>query len=785
MGTFSELRRSLWNLCHGTPWKYAVFWKLKHRSRMLLTWQDGYCVPTKPRDAVEDISQNGIFNGEAGIISLTCEMDALGGSSTECPIELAVANMSCHLYSLGEGVIGKVAFTGKHHWIFSKSLDSKTPSEYHEEWQVQFAAGIQTILLVPVVPYGVVQLGSLEMVMEDLKIVTYIKDLFSRLQHTNSASFSLDGDPFNPLSSPSSPAGRIFSSFSTASVDQWIQPQLQLSRKKDLVVPKVEQMTKHVPNVNFHNPLSSSVPDDLSLTQNNTQHILGMDMGLCVDGNSWKAIYNAISGSVNEELCIANHSLSSDRSTEDGIPCYSPRSDLKEPHQFNIMQSAIVCSDNEDLQGGYNYCFVKKINDQALGVEDFKEMSSKASDSGLNFPIDSELHKALGSAFLQEHDTCFMDMWFSGENVLSSSFPASKVEENGIHDLASAESSGWLLKQNDTEHLLDAVISSFYASDDSCSNPSRGTSPSDSSGQFGGSCLTNIKLENDALAADNSGLMNHEKSFLLTKHGLFSTSLSGFQSQSKSTSMLMDEEQQNGKGCEQFKRNMKLQCVGKRKAKIVDVHKPRPRDRQLIQDRIKELRDLVPNGSKCSIDALLDRTIKHMLFLQSISSQAEKLKQYAHSKVDGEKRKPTEPAVHQKGASWAYDLGSQTEVCPIVVENLEQPGHMLVEMLCNEYGLFLEIAQVIKHLELTILKGVLENRSHKLWAHFIVELMVRFKAKTCPSLKMVVDNHARCGIHRTVLSRTLLASRGFHRMDILWPLMQLLQRQSCPITSTF
>ncbi|KAF5958598.1 hypothetical protein HYC85_005823 [Camellia sinensis] len=53
--------------------------------------------------------------------------------------------------------------------------------------------------------------------------------------------------------------------------------------------------------------------------------------------------------------------------------------------------------------------------------------------------------------------------------------------------------------------------------------------------------------------------------------------------------------------------------------------RPRPRDRQLIQDRIKELRDLVPNGSKCSIDSLLERTIKHMLFMQSITKHAEKL----------------------------------------------------------------------------------------------------------------------------------------------------------------
>lgn len=43
-------------------------------------------------------------------------------------------------------------------------------------------------------------------------------------------------------------------------------------------------------------------------------------------------------------------------------------------------------------------------------------------------------------------------------------------------------------------------------------------------------------------------------------------------------------------------------------------------------------------------------------------------------------------------------------------------------MLCDEHGLFLEIAQAIRRLELTVLKGVMETRSNNLWAHFVVEV---------------------------------------------------------------
>ncbi|KAI3804495.1 hypothetical protein L1987_26075 [Smallanthus sonchifolius] len=50
--------------------------------------------------------------------------------------------------------------------------------------------------------------------------------------------------------------------------------------------------------------------------------------------------------------------------------------------------------------------------------------------------------------------------------------------------------------------------------------------------------------------------------------------------------------------------------------------RPRPKDRQQILDRMAELRQLIPNGEKMSIDCLLDRTIKHMIFLQNVTRQA-------------------------------------------------------------------------------------------------------------------------------------------------------------------
>lgn len=47
-------------------------------------------------------------------------------------------------------------------------------------------------------------------------------------------------------------------------------------------------------------------------------------------------------------------------------------------------------------------------------------------------------------------------------------------------------------------------------------------------------------------------------------------------------------------------------------------------------------------------------------------------------------------------------------------------------MMCDDHGRFLEIADVIHRLELTILKGVMEKRPESTWAQFIVEVIRLF-----------------------------------------------------------
>ncbi|KAL9996104.1 putative transcription factor bHLH family [Helianthus debilis subsp. tardiflorus] len=149
--------------------------------------------------------------------------------------------------------------------------------------------------------------------------------------------------------------------------------------------------------------------------------------------------------------------------------------------------------------------------------------------------------------------------------------------------------------------------------------------------------------------------------------------------------------------------------------------RPRPKDRQMILDRMAELRELIPNGEKMSIDCLLDRTIKHMLFLQSVTKHADRIKQVDEPKQNGVTQNdyPNDPS--NNGVTWACEVGNQSMMCPLIVEDLSTQGQMLIEMICEEHGFFLEIVDIIRGFGLTILKGVMEAREEKIWARFIVE----------------------------------------------------------------
>ncbi|XAR70134.1 hypothetical protein NMG60_11026902 [Bertholletia excelsa] len=185
--------------------------------------------------------------------------------------------------------------------------------------------------------------------------------------------------------------------------------------------------------------------------------------------------------------------------------------------------------------------------------------------------------------------------------------------------------------------------------------------------------------------------------------------------------------------------------------------RPKPKDRQQIQERIAELRKLIPNGVKMSIDSLLAQTIKHMLFLQSVTKHAEKLKQAKEQKED----EVTWKESYGGGGCglsemWACEVGSETMLDLVDVKDLSRPGQKLIQMICEERGIFLEIIDIIQGFGLTILKGVMEVRENKIWACFLVEAEVN---------RHVSKQEIYLSLHQLLYHKTTSEINSTHELD--------------------
>ncbi|CAO2153177.1 unnamed protein product [Urochloa humidicola] len=280
----------------------------------------------------------------------------------------------------------------------------------------------------------------------------------------------------------------------------------------------------------------------------------------------------------------------------------------------------------------------------------------------------------------------------------------------------------------ETDQLLDAVISNITPGGKQCPDDSASckTSLTDAPST---SHLGPNDLKQCELSGVPSVLIKHESAQFVKQPCFFEKAEHGCLSQNngmhKSQIRLWIESGQNTK-CESASASNSKGVdtpskANRKRSRPGESPKPRPKDRQLVQDRIKELRELVPNGAKCSIEGLLEKTVKHMLFLQSVTTNADKLKDSTESKILGDENGSLWKDYFEGGATWAFDVGSQSMTCPIIVEDLDRPRQMLVEMLCEDRGIFLEIADFIKGLGLTILRGVMEMRKSKIWARFTVE----------------------------------------------------------------
>ncbi|KAH9602788.1 hypothetical protein KSS87_023075 [Heliosperma pusillum] len=657
----THLQQLLRSLCWKTEWNYAVFWKLEQHDRMVLTWEDGYYN-----------NQDKLVPSESKSFNQTSD-SSQDGEYAHSSLGLAVANMSFQVYSLGEGIVGQVALTGKHQWIIAgeHALDSYSAVEFCDGWKAQFASGIKTIVVAAVVPHGVIQFGSINKVNENLQFLAHVRDVFSSLQ------------------------------YSPCQVQTPVQCNLQYMLQMPDIPSRVSSpdvLQSYLLDKSDKEHISSQSADIPSL-QKHLDYPRDSFPGVHLNGPVGLLSKNRFSAKINQSTDLLNCPNYSSSNTKIQEGCANDKRQICYPSHSCITENTTLIDELQALDP------TAKQNEEK-NMEILPEFNCLETLGDLNpsfmFSTGTELHEALGPAFLKQ---CYP---FPYEVEKPEDISTSHVPETVQSSMITADSG--------KDHLLEAVVANFCRRD--ALKKSKSISTFDS-------MLTTERMPETSIN---------------TSHTI------GSSHYSMGCSSLVEESSQNclnSSDSYRVRSSVETGKPSKKRARPGENSRPRPRDRQLIQDRIKELRELVPNGSKCSIDSLLERTIKHMAFMQNVTKHSDKLSNCAKSKDCSEMG--VLGSGYEQGSSWAVEVGGHMKICPILVENLNMNGQMLIEMLCDDCDYFLEITEAIRSLGLTILKGITDGRGDKTWMRFVVEGQ---------------------------------GNRNLHRMDVLWSLVQILQSKT-------
>ncbi|KAF5443174.1 hypothetical protein F2P56_035756 [Juglans regia] len=196
------LQHTLRSLCihQNSQWVYAVFWRILprnypppkwdgqgaydrsrgNRRNWILVWEDGFC-----NFAASSVGEINSRDCPGSSTYGNCEFQNYQGLQPELFFK-----MSHEIYNYGEGLIGKVAADHGHKWIYKEPNDQEINflTAWHNSaeskprtWEAQFKSGIKTIALIAV-REGVVQLGAIHKVIEDLSYVVSLRKKFSYIE---------------------------------------------------------------------------------------------------------------------------------------------------------------------------------------------------------------------------------------------------------------------------------------------------------------------------------------------------------------------------------------------------------------------------------------------------------------------------------------------------------------------------------------------------------------------------------------------------------------------------
>ncbi|KAI5394852.1 hypothetical protein KIW84_061466 [Lathyrus oleraceus] len=619
------------------------------------------------------------------------------------------------VHLLGEGIVGEAAFTGKYSWLHSVSCEDDSGVFQ------QFNSGmIKTIVAIPVKAFGVAQFGSRKKVLETMDFLDQTQSLLEEIDEVG----LLNGSENAVLSMDFTSEGidGLLASFSAENSCDWNLRSTNDENYKDLreVFSSEERVTslEFEENSCFDSLLQQFVSETMAQEVSFRENIQSSMVNVATEADlpsSSNTLNGIISNSL-EPVDMLEEFLKFG-SVDDLCEWFDPSPDetticktmiqlentLSEPVEFNPTRSDPGLAEKETS------VVIHSSENDFLDNTEF----DLGSDQG------SELWGNLLTPMVNA--SCNDNIAFSEcVSELNTGTPTDNTRKRLFAELGLEE----LLRG---EANYNNPFSSSNFENELSSNKKQMV-------EFSPTKRTQVHFAN----LTGSNLMHPvsdlaESNSVLTKKDTFSKLQVAISVNDRNRINVKRAVPAHAKRPEQPAK------YTKKKAKPGESTR-RPKDRQQIQDCIKELRGIIPHGGKCSIDSLLDRTIRYMLFLGSVIKYADKLQEPNEPKLI-DQATGVIPKDKNHGATWAFEVSNPTMLCPIIVEDMNPPGQMLIEMLCEDQGFFLEIVDLIRGFGLNILKAKMDLRKKKLWARFIVE-----------------------------------ANRHVTRIDVFWSLIRLLQQ---------
>lgn len=731
----SIVKKALKSLCSDNGWSYGVFWSFDQRNSSLLTIQDSY------------------FDEQMGAV---------------------LDDMYLQVQMLGGGIIGQAAFSKKDQWMFSdahyserKFSESVGRCDIFQddfEFHYQFASGIKTIAVIPVEPQGVLQFGSTQQIPKNEDFVNQTKRLFREMESCHGFNFS-----------EYLPTSLEYESYGSSGLFPSLVPSGS-TYLKDMKFHEGDGCQGLVASTCFlADPLITKMADSNDHWQSAGTESQ-VQQTLC--SSAWSGGQSTLTSLKHQGSGLRSqpsHKVFNVK-PETVVTCGNTVENFQGSALTSFNNSQ--CSSGSLIKQQHSALSLHEIESELLGknslptLNEFFEPANYTADHIKASSLDS-FYQWFDSSLDQNNKTDFTTMnddllseamrfvsqpYNSSSGTIAISHPASsvhssitntstssgkekcpnvfKVEHDLFNNFGVDLGYGQAGNTNDTsmpvidggqldfKNTLECISEQHVGStfvqgkglfsklgiEQLVEGISPGASSSITIPTFEDQLSSTAKRKRTGISLGTSDQVHLAGSLFQQKEGITTQGSCSWVSDSYRTLVGHTESLEN--------KHVSTAKTVKKKAK--PGARPRPKDRQLIQDRLSELRELTPNGEKMSIDCLLDRTIKYMLFLQSVTKHADTLKEADKTK-DNEVFNKHNFSSRGGGVTWACEYGDQSKVCPLLVEDLNSPGQMLIEMLCEEQGFFLEIVDTVRGLGLTILNGVIEVQEKKIWARFIVE----------------------------------------------------------------